>query len=401
MKPIENARSLKRTAMYLLQGLLWIWSAMFTAGYLRIALVYYYPLAEQYNPYHSDTFIIIGGLFLVAWLGIFIFLNQENPLFRMLFFVSFGLGSAFFLHLYSEGIARVQLAIYAGFVIFFAGVFIAWPKIYLKVQYRNTLRELRVLWQQRVLIRLWVRFNLEAKYTDSFLGSLWIVIEPLMMAGTYALAFATILKIQPLRESGVSFVAFFLAGITIWQVFNKGLTAGSNAIIFSQGLITQINIPLDTLIIVGTGLLFVDFVVGFVVMVILNAFLFDLNPFIEFLYIPYLLFIFLVIVTGFTFLFSSLSVFVRDLPQFIGSALRLLFYVTPVIYEPERLPPEVAILYLANPIAIIMDDFRNIILYGDTPKFDQILYSTIWAIVLFFGGYVFFKAKERKFIDIL
>lgn len=401
MHSTQQSNPIQRTALYLIQGLVMVWSAMFMAGYLRQALDHQYPIAQGYNPYHPDTFAIIGGLFVGAWLIIFIFLKQENSIHRVLFFIGFALASSVILHRYSEGIARVQLGIYASFVIFFAGVFIAWAKIYLKIQYRNTMRELVVLWQQRVLIRLWVRFNLEAKYTDSFIGSLWIVIEPLLIAGVYTLAFAIILDYVPTRPGGPAFTAFFLAGITFWQLFNKGMTAGSNTLIFSQGLITQINIPLDTLIIVGSGLLFVDFVVGFSIMVVLNALLFDLYPNIQFLYIPFLLGVFLLIITGLSFLFSSLSVFVRDLPQFIGSALRLLFYVTPVIYGPERLPDDLVLLFFANPIAIVLDDFRNIILYGDTPQFDQFLYASIWGVVLFYGGYIFFKAKEHKFIDIL
>ena len=99
------------------------------------------------------------------------------------------------------------------------------------------------------------------------------------------------------------------------------------------------------------------------------------------------------------FIISTIGPFIRDTTRVLGVLLRLLFYFSGVIF-PADMIPERALQYLAfNPIFFIVESFRGIVLYAETPDMFVMLIWFIVGLVLLFGGFAFFNAKSSVFAD--
>jgi lipopolysaccharide transport system permease protein len=142
----------------------------------------------------------------------------------------------------------------------------------------------------------------------------------------------------------------------------------------------------------------VDTFFTFVAMLVLNMFV-GVWPNIYFVYLPILFLIQLVFTVALMFFISYLSVVIRDLPQFIGVILQLMFFLTPIVYAADHLPESVRNLIYINPLAVLITAYREVILYGRAPDLAGLIYPFVISCVLLYTGYLFFKSNEPKLTD--
>jgi ABC-type polysaccharide/polyol phosphate export permease len=252
------------------------------------------------------------------------------------------------------------------------------------------------LWASRHLIRLWLGFNVQTRYSQTVLGILWIVLLPLATAAVLSLAFSQFLRVQ----LDVPFISFFLSGLVPWGVFNQGVLTGMRSVLAAGGLINQINFPREVLVLLALGEVVVDFLFTFAAMVVINA-INGIFPNLYWLYLPFLFFVLVSFTLGLMLFLSSISMFVRDVPQLVGVALQLLFYLTPLLYPVSSIPDRFRVLLLLNPLAGLIQAFRDVIVYARPPDLLTLYYPFVAGVVLLYAGYSFFKAREESFADVL
>src|SRR5690606_10741053 len=98
---------------------------------------------------------------------------------------------------------------------------------------------------------------------------------------------------------------------------------------------------------------------------------------------------------------SYLSMMIRDVPQLVSIVLQFMFYLTPILYPIEMIPPELKFIALVNPLAPLVDAYRSVILYNTAPNFPELYYTIVIAGVLFYSGYMFFKKNEKRVADFI
>ncbi len=253
---------------------------------------------------------------------------------------------------------------------------------------------LQRLWQNRALLGLWLRYNIQTRYSQTVLGIFWIVLLPLAMSGVLALAFTQFLRIS----YDVPFIVFFLAGLVVWQLFSSGIFGGMNAILSKIGLINQVNFPREiaVLLVIGEGL--VDFCFTFLAFVVVNA-LNGIYPSATWLYLPPLLFVLICFTLGLMFFLSSLSLMIRDIPQLFAVIMQLLFYLTPILYPVQNVPEQFRFIFIINPLGLIVQAFRDVTVYGRAPDALSLYYPLVAALTLLYMGYAYFKANESRLAD--
>ncbi len=105
---------------------------------------------------------------------------------------------------------------------------------------------------------------------------------------------------------------------------------------------------------------------------------------------------------GFGMLISSMTTKYRDLTFLVQFGVQLLMYgsavMYPLSYFEEKLP-EYSWLVEYNPIAIVVETFRNMTLGVDSFYFEKVLYAGIFSIVIFLLGLIVFNKTEKSFID--
>jgi len=261
----------------------------------------------------------------------------------------------------------------------------------------SLIKNLKILWTRRELIITWAWYQIISQYSETKLGLLWIFIKPILLSGTYTLAFSLILDVKP-PKGGVPFICFYLAGLTAWQLFNRSTSESTVMAVMQLNIMTQIRFPREIVIIVGYLVNFIDFIGGFAILFFVLL-MFGFPPSWSYLYLPLPIIAISLFTLGCMFFLSSVGVFVRDLPNFINPILSLLLFLSGVIFSLENVPENLLVFFNLNPLLHYIEMFREIVIYGKPPDLLSISILLIIGIITAILGYIYFKSKEPIFSD--
>jgi lipopolysaccharide transport system permease protein len=267
---------------------------------------------------------------------------------------------------------------------------------------RKNLFDLRIkeIWDYRDLLVLFIKRDITVTYKQTILGPLWFFIQPLLTTLMFMLVFW---KIAGIKTNGVPPILFYLGGITIWNYFSDSLRLTSDTFTKNANLFGKVYFPrlVTPLSIVSSNL--VKFLIQ--IILFLAVFLYyiftgsSIHPNITILLLPLYILIIAVLALGFGLIISALTTKYRDLTFLIQFGIQLWMYATPIIYPIATIPEKYRSIIAANPLSSVVEAFK----YGftGTGSFSPagLLYSGIFAIVLFFISVVIFNRTERTFID--
>lgn len=292
----------------------------------------------------------------------------------------------------------LQKGYFVAGALFLLLLIVPWPRSGPGAEAGPTFRvSLERLWANRGLLRIWVQYNVQSRYAQAVLGILWIVLLPLSTALVMSVVFSEIMRTW---TGSVPFIAFFLAGLVPWGLFNQAISSGMRSILGAMGLINQIYFPREIIVLSALGEALVDAGFMFLAMGLINAAV-GIWPTPIYAALPLLLLIQLAFSLGLMFIVSWLSVLVRDIPQLVSVALQILFYLCPIIYPASALPARYQFLITLNPVATLIEAYRGIIVYGRAPDWLSLLYPATLGIAFLIFGYRIFKANEDTFADLV
>lgn len=367
---------------------------MLVAGQLRLTLDYGLMLGSDYEQMPIVLFVITVVCGAVGELSSYLLWSQRSSKRRSMFAIFIGLSFTIALALASLPlVSRLQLVYFVVISILIALITIVWAGG------RTPREDLRVylarLWRYRVLLRIWVKYNVEARYSQTILGILWIVLLPLSQALVFAFVFSQILRAT---SESLPFVVFLLSGIVPYTLFNQGVLNGTNALLGQMGIINQVYFPREIILFVRLGEAFVDFSFSFLVLMVISLFN-GIFPTLNFIWVIPILFVQITLILGLMLFISYLSVYIRDIPQLVAVVFQILFYLTPVLYQMDRVPQEYQFLLLLNPLTPLIQAFRDVTVLGQPPHLTSLYYPSIVAGILVFSGYMFFKRNEQRLTD--
>ncbi|MEW6651142.1 MAG: ABC transporter permease, partial [Chloroflexota bacterium] len=143
-----------------------------------------------------------------------------------------------------------------------------------------------------------------------------------------------------------------------------------------------------------------DFLIAYILLIVLML-VNDLPVFqFNWLFLPLLVIIQLVLALGFGLVLSAMNVFYRDVRHLVVLLLQLWLYATPIIYPVSLVPDSFRPYYFLNPMAGVIEGYRAI-LFNITPPDAIIFYSAFVSLFVLWIGYFFFKRVEHRFADII
>lgn len=246
---------------------------------------------------------------------------------------------------------------------------------------------------------VWAKFNIQAQYSEARLGIMWVFLQPVITAIVFTVAFNYLLGARP-PSGGAPFLCFYLSGITPWQIFNDNVMRSGHVVVSNIGLMTQIRFPREASVFVSFFERLVDFFASFLVTVLVLI-LYGIYPNIYYLYLPWIILILAFFTLGIMFVLSAVGVFFRDLPQIISPVMRLLFFLSGVIFSLDNVDATVQKILRLNPIVWIIEAVREIMLYRESPNVIALVVLFGLSVSIFIIGYGFFKSKEAVFTDYL
>jgi lipopolysaccharide transport system permease protein len=119
------------------------------------------------------------------------------------------------------------------------------------------------------------------------------------------------------------------------------------------------------------------------------------------IFFPVVLMPLLMVTMGFAWFLSATGVYVRDIGQTIGLLMSVLLFVSPVFYPISNLPPKVQMVVMLNPLTLIIEESRKVLLYGELPNWGALgIYAAI-SMVIAWAGFWWFQKARKGFADVL
>jgi ABC-type polysaccharide/polyol phosphate export permease len=255
--------------------------------------------------------------------------------------------------------------------------------------------------QKRFILFQLIRRDIKNKYIGSLLGFIWTIIQPLIMMFIYWFVFTVGFKAGSIGD-GIPYIAYFTTGIIAWNFFNEAINSSTNVFQEYSYLVKKINFKISILPIVKilSALVFHLIFIGVVILILVISKI----PFSFYWFQTlYYMIAMMVLLLGLSWITSSLNVFVKDISQILTIVLLFLFWLTPIFWDFNIIPPKLQILFKLNPMFYIVDGYRNSFIYH-VPfwvnyKF-AIYYWVFTGLALLMGAYLFKKLKPH-FADVL
>jgi lipopolysaccharide transport system permease protein len=274
--------------------------------------------------------------------------------------------------------------------------------------------KLREIWDYRELIRNLVLRDLRVRYKGSALGYLWTQLAPLLLMLVFWFVFSTFF-----RTEIAMFPIFLIVGLLPWNFFNEAVMGGARSVIDNSNLIKKVFFPREVLPLVSVLSSLVNFLLSLPMMFLVMAIVQWLYPplreqgrflnfSLTFAYLPVVLIIQTIFLSGVVLFLSALAVFFRDMVHLIGILLQFWFFLTPVVYSLSDIDGRLAqAIRWLNPMASLIDFYREI-LYGSSvkapavptpafPALESILRVLLTAVVALAVGYWFFQRRSGEF----
>lgn len=237
--------------------------------------------------------------------------------------------------------------------------------------------------------------QLQARYRGSFLGFLWTFLNPLLLMGVYALVFK-----YYMRFAVENYAAFLLCGILAWTYFTSALMEGTNAILGGGSLITKSLFPPHVLPTVTVLSNLVNYVLSLPLLV---AFLFlsgvPLRP--SLFALPIVLALQTAFTWGLVLALATLNVHYRDVQHIVGNFLLLWFFLCPIIYPAEQIPPAFRFMQYVNPIGLMIEAYHGIFLYDRLPSLDVLANLGAFALIAVLVGSRVFESYRDTFPELV
>lgn len=258
------------------------------------------------------------------------------------------------------------------------------------------------LFRIRFMIKAMAIRELKVTYVGSFFGFFWAVINPLSQILIYGVVFGYFLKGKPPPEYGTdSYFLYLVAGLIPWQFFAQTIGSSSGVLLSYRNLIKRAaGFPSEVLPIVTVISNVISQAVSIILLfIIVIGFTHSISPnmFLVFVY----LFFISIICVGIGWILSSLTVFLRDIPQVIGLILTGMFFFTPIFYSPSIVPPKILFVMKFNPMYHVIEGYRLAVLGDKFLPLPDFGYLVIVSLAIFGAGGVMFRKLKPEFAEVL
>jgi teichoic acid transport system permease protein len=253
---------------------------------------------------------------------------------------------------------------------------------------------LQELWDRRRFVKTRARTEIQGKRSSMVAGQFWGVLDPLFQAAIYFLLIQILRGGAGGRGSAYQ-MTLLISGIFLFTFTRTSLNDGARSVIGGRGLLLNSAFPRALLPIssVYRGLLEL-IPAGIVYLAIHIAVGQPIGSGVAFL--PMLLVLHTALNLGLALLFAALTVYMRDVTQLLGYLLRVLFFITPILYPISMLPSAIRTVMSFNPLFPVFAAYQEVV-GGGVPTVGQLAGSLFWAVLfLVLGGWLF-VTHERAF----
>lgn len=261
----------------------------------------------------------------------------------------------------------------------------------------------RSIWRNRYLISQMTKREVVGRYKGSVMGLLWSFLNPVFMLVVYTFVFSVAFKARwgvTSEETKAQFAVVLFVGLIVHGLFAEVLNRAPALVVGNVNYVKKVVFPLEILPAISMGAaLFhtlVSLLVLLIAIVIVNGYLYWTAIFIPLVLLPLGIF-----TLGLAWMLASLGVFIRDVGQTIGLFTTVVLFVSPVFYPVNALPEHFRGWIMVNPLTFIIEQSREVLIWGRTPNWPGLMLYTVVAAAVAWAGYALFQKTRKGFADVL
>lgn len=262
---------------------------------------------------------------------------------------------------------------------------------------RPPLREyLAEAWRRRRFAATLASHRLIGSLLQNRLGVLWIVLKPLFTATIYGAIFGVIISGAARPDD---WVPYLIVGVFVFEFFTGCFGNGARAITGNAKLVQSFGFPrilLPLAVVIEQTLRLIPIILLLGVLLLV----FGVPITWSWLLVVPILAMMALFNFGVALIVARLSVWARDVQQFIPTVTRILFYASSIFFQ-------VDVIFADNPVLLTIAhliptyDFialvRDAMMVGHPAPLLAVVAAPVWALSMFAFGVVYFWKAEAKY----
>ncbi len=238
--------------------------------------------------------------------------------------------------------------------------------------------------------------DFKIRYRNMSLGIFWSLVNPLVMMGVLTFVFTRLFtnSIRP------HFAVFVLCALVPFNFFTISWATGTTSLLDNQNLIKRVRFPREIIpisTVLGNCLHFLIQIALLLFFVLIFGY--AVNRY--WLWLPVVWSLEVVFVCGLAMATSALDVYLRDIRYVVESTNVLMFWLVPIFYSFEIIPPQYHLIYQLNPVSAVVLACRSILLEGKAPPESLLLKLFLVSFLVLGAGALIFRALRRGFADLV
>ncbi|MCX6114469.1 MAG: ABC transporter permease [Proteobacteria bacterium] len=259
------------------------------------------------------------------------------------------------------------------------------------------------LWRNRPLIVQMTKREVVGRYKGSVMGLAWSFFNPVFMLVVYTFMFSVVFKARwgvEGEDSKALFAVVLFVGMIVHGLFAEVLNRAPSLILSNVNYVKKVVFPIEILPVISMAAALFHSMISLCVLLIAFV-IFSGYLHLTTVFIPLVLLPFVILTLGFAWLLASLGVFLRDVGQVIGIVIMVMMFLAPVFYPVTAVPEQFRPFIMANPLTFIIEQAREVLIWGHLPNWVGLGIYTVAATVVAWAGYALFQKTRKGFADVL
>lgn len=241
------------------------------------------------------------------------------------------------------------------------------------------------------------------RYKGSVMGLAWSFFNPVLMLAVYTFFFSVVFKSRwGVGSTGghVDFAVVLFVGLIVHGLFAECINRAPMLITGNSNYVKKVIFPLEIFPWIALGSALFHSAISVMVLLILQLILAGSIPWTA-IFFPVILTPLIFVTLGVTWFIASIGVYVRDIAQTIGLVTSVMLFLSPVFYPVSALPPKMQFLVMFNPLTLIIEESRKVLLFGEMPNWAGLSIYWFLSLAIAWWGFWWFQKTRKGFADVL
>jgi lipopolysaccharide transport system permease protein len=241
------------------------------------------------------------------------------------------------------------------------------------------------------------------RYRGSIFGIAWSFFNPLIMLAIYTFVFSIVFQVrwgENVSDSKINFAILLFVGLVMHGFLAECIVRAPGLILSNVNYVKKVIFPIEILPWVAFGSALFHAIISLIVLLVAQVILRHQIPW-TVVFLPFILLPLAISSMGLGWFLSALGVYVRDIEQITGMLTTVLLFISAVFFPISALPKQYQIWIKINPLALIIEQGRNVMIFGHIPEFKEWFFLMTGSICIACLGFAWFQKTRKGFADVL